>query len=135
VKKTGILVATAALGLIAVTGSAQAHHSLSGQYDFNKPVELRGVLEKMEYITPHSMVRLRVTNADGTITTWMFQTQAAVMLRRSGLARSGPGSLKEGDVYTVRGFAARNGAPMGFMRSMTFPDGREVSLWNGDPNG
>jgi len=133
--KPTVLAAFAALGVLAVTVPAAAHHSISGQYDFKKPVELTGVLEKIEFINPHSMAHFIITNPDGTKTKWTFQTQAAATLRRSGLARSGPGSLKEGDTYTVRGFAARNGNPMGFMRSMTFPDGKEMTFWFGDPNG
>ena len=133
--KPSVLAAVAALGVLAVTAPALAHHSISGQYDFKKPVELKAVLEKIEFINPHSMAHFIVTNPNGTTTKWTFQTQAAATLRRSGLARSGPGSLKEGDTYIVKGFAARNGNPMGFMKSMTFPDGKELTFWFGDPNG
>jgi hypothetical protein len=51
------------------------------------------------------------------------------------LARSGPGSLEAGAKYTVKGYAARNGNPMGFLRTLVFPDGREMVFWFGDPNG
>jgi hypothetical protein len=89
----------------------------------------------MEFINPHSMLHLEVTNPDGTKVEWVFQTTNAGTLRSRGLARSGPGSLESGAKYTVKGYAARNGNPMGFLRTLIFPDGREMVFWFGDPNG
>jgi hypothetical protein len=130
-----------ALGILAVGGvliasaPVAAHHAVAAQYDMQKPIEITGALKKMEFINPHSMLHLDVTNPDGTTTTWIFQTTNAGTLRQRGLARSGPGSLETGAKYTVKGYAARNGNPMGFLRTLVFPDGREMVFWFGDPNG
>ena len=99
------------------------------------PGEWTGTLKKMEFINPHSMLHLDVTAPDGKVTEWVFQTTAVAALRSRGLARSGPGSLEVGAKYTVKGFSARNGNPMGFMKTLVFPDGKEVVFWFGDPNG
>lgn len=123
------------LGIVLAAVPALAHHAVAAQYDMDKPVEMTGTLKKMEFINPHSMLHLEVTNPDGSKTTWMFQTTAVAPLRQRGLARSGPGSLEPGATYTVKGFAARNGNPMGFMRTLVFPDKRELVFWFGDPNG
>ncbi|MGH9253841.1 MAG: DUF6152 family protein [Vicinamibacterales bacterium] len=125
----------AALGLALAAVPALAHHAVAAQYDMNKPIEITGSLKKMEFINPHSMLHLEVTNADGTKVDWLFQTTNAGTLRNRGLARSGPGSLETGAKYTVKGYAARNGNPMGFLRTLIFPDGREMVFWFGDPNG
>ena len=114
---------------------ALAHHAVAAQYDMQKPIEITGTLKKMEFINPHSMLHLEVTNTDGTKVDWVFQTTNAGTLRNRGLARSGPGSLEQGAKYTVKGYAARNGNPMGFLRTLVFPDGREMVFWFGDPNG
>jgi hypothetical protein len=128
----GIL-AGCALAVAAVP--ALAHHAVAAQYDMQKPIEITGTLKKMEFINPHSMLHLEVTNTDGTKVDWVFQTTNAGTLRNRGLARSGPGSLEQGAKYTVKGYAARNGNPMGFLRTLIFPDGREMVFWFGDPNG
>lgn len=125
----------AGLGLALAAVPALAHHAVAAQYDMDKPIEITGTLKKMEFINPHSMLHLEVTNADGTRTVWVFQTTAVAPLRQRGLARSGPGSLESGATYTVKGFAARNGNPMGFLRTLVFPDRRELVFWFGDPNG
>ena len=125
----------AGVGLVLAAVPALAHHAIAAQYDMDKPVEMTGTLKKMEFINPHSMLHLEVANPDGTKTVWIFQTTAVAPLRQRGLARSGPGSLENGATYTVRGFAARNGNSMGFMRTLVFPDKRELVFWFGDPNG
>jgi len=122
-------------GLLLAATSAVAHHAVAAQYDMDKPGEWTGTLKKMEFINPHSMLHLDVTGPDGKVTEWIFQTTAVSALRQRGLARSGPGSLEVGAKYTVKGYAARNGNPMGFMKTLTFPDGKEVVFWFGDPNG
>ena len=123
------------LGMTLAGVPALAHHAVAAQYDMDKPIEMTGTLKKMEFINPHSMLHLEVTKPDGTKTVWIFQTTAVAPLRQRGLARSGPGSLEPGATYTVKGFAARNGNPMGFLRTLVFPDKRELVFWFGDPNG
>ena len=55
---------------------------------------------------------------------------------KSGKERTFESPLLEvGGKYTVKGFSARNGNPMGFMKTLVFPDGKEVVFWFGDPNG
>ena len=127
--------ALAACGFLLMAVPALAHHAVAAQYDMDKPIELTGTLKKMEFINPHSMLHLEVTKPDGTTAVWIFQTTNAGTLRQRGLARSGPGSLEPGATYTVGGFAARNGNPMGFLKTLKFPDGRVLTFWFGDPNG
>jgi hypothetical protein len=121
----------AALALLLMIPVA-AHHAVAAQYDIRKPIEVTGSLKKMEFINPHSMLHLDVANPDGTTTTWVFQTNSSGTLRQRGIARS---SLAQGAKYTVKGYAARNGGPTGLLRTLIFPDGREVAVWFGDPNG
>ena len=78
-----------------------AHHALAAQYDMDKPIEITGTLNKMEFINPHSMLHLDVKNPDGTVTTWVFQTTNAGSLRSQGLARTDR-SLESGATYTSR---------------------------------
>jgi len=121
----------AVCGLLMAAMPVAAHHALAAQYDMDKPVEITGTLNKMEFINPHSMLHLDVKKADGTVTTWVFQTTNAGSLRSRGLARN---ALEQGQTYTVKGFAARNGNPMGFLRVLVFPDKKEMTFWFGDPN-
>jgi hypothetical protein len=121
----------AVCGLLMAAVPVAAHHALVAQYDMDKPIEITGTLNKMEFINPHSMLHLDVKNPNGTVTTWVFQTTNAGSLRSRGLARN---ALQQGASYTIKGFAARNGNPMGFLRVLVFPDKKEMTFWFGDPN-
>jgi Family of unknown function (DUF6152) len=127
--------AWAVCGVLAAAVPAAAHHAVQAQYDFDKPIEFTGKLVKMEWISPHSMLHLEVTNKDGTKTEWLFQTTSPTTLRQRGLARSSEGGFEVGKTYTALGFAARSGRPMGFLREIGMPDGRRIVMWFGDPNG
>jgi len=121
----------AVCGVLMAAVPVAAHHALVAQYDMDKPIEITGTLNKMEFINPHSMLHLDVKNPNGSMTTWVFQTTNAGSLRSKGLART---DLVQGATYTVKGFAARNGNPMGFLRVLVFPDKKEMTFWFGDPN-
>jgi hypothetical protein len=54
-------------------------------------------------------------------------------LRRAGLTKKG--FFDVGKVYTVIGYPARDGSTLAFVEQITFPDGRTVRIWFGDPNG
>ena len=73
-------------GLLLAAVPAVAHHSVAAEYDFDKPVEFTGTLKQMEWINPHSMLHLEVTNKDGSKAVWIFQTTGAAALRQKGLA-------------------------------------------------
>ena len=122
-------------GLLLAGLPAVAHHSVAAEYDFDKPVEFTGTLKQMEFINPHAMLHLEVTNPDNSKTVWIFQTTGAAALRQKGLARASQGGLVVGETYTISGFAAKNGKSQGFIKTLTMPDGRLITMWFGDPNG
>jgi len=122
-------------GLLLAAVPAIAHHSVAAEYDFDKPVEFTGTLKQMEWINPHAMLHLEVTNKDGAKEIWIFQTTGAAALRQKGLARASQGGLSVGETYTISGFAARNGKTQGFIKTLKMPDGRLITMWFGDPNG
>ena len=123
---------TAVFGLLLMTSPARAHHSIASEYDFDKPVELTGILTRIDWINPHSMFHLEVTAPDGSKAEWIFQTGGAGALRRQ---KDFAGKRLVGEKFTINGFAAKNGKTQGFIKSITMPDGQSVTMWFGDPNG
>jgi hypothetical protein len=122
-------------GLLLAAMPAMAHHSVASEYDLTKPVDFTGTLVQMEWINPHCMLHLEVTNRDNTKTTWIFQTTGAGALRQKGLARAENGGLAAGMTLEITGFASKNGQPRGYIRTLKLPDGRVITVWYGDPNG
>jgi hypothetical protein len=118
-------------GWLIATGSVQAHHSLSGVYDIKTEGKVTGVLTKVAFTNPHGAMHLNVENPDGTTTEWVMTTGSANVLANLGFGKGGQNTVKPGDRVTITYFAARNGAPLGFIRSITLPDQREIQISTG----
>jgi hypothetical protein len=117
----GVFVTTFAL-LCSGVGLV-AHHSITGEYDVNKTVTLKGVVTKIEWTNPHARIYVDVAQPNGTVTNWNLELAAVSALVRNGWSRT---ALKVGDTVTVEGIQARSGASIANARNVTFPDGRKV---------
>ena len=115
-------------GWLLVCGAALAHHSLASVYDIRGNGEVTGVIKKVEFINPHGVMTLDVAGADGTMTEWQMTTGSANTLASLGFGGEGPNTVIAGDVVTISYYPARNGKPLGFIRSITLPDQRTIEL-------
>jgi Family of unknown function (DUF6152) len=129
--KTRILGCAVLAGWLAASAAVQAHHSLSGVYDIRKEGTVTGVLTQVAFTNPHGAMHLEVDNDDGTKTDWIMTTGSANTLANLGFGKGGQNTVKAGDKVTIVYFPARNGKPLGFIRTITLPDQREIQLSNG----
>lgn len=129
-----------ALGCVVVCGylmagaSLQAHHSLAGVYDMKAEKDIAGTLTKIQFVNPHGSMTISVKSPDGTTIDWVFTTGSATSLADRGISKVGPNALKIGEQLTAKFLPARNGSPLGFLRSITRADGRVMSMSAGTPN-
>jgi hypothetical protein len=114
--------------------SLQAHHSLAGVYDMHKEAEVSGSVEKIQFVNPHGSLTLAVKNPDGTKTKWVFTLGSATALAQRGIGKTGENALHAGDEISVKFIPARNGSPLGFLKSVTMPDGRVIQISAGNAN-
>jgi hypothetical protein len=132
IKRT--LVCLAIFGLMAST-TLLAHHSLAGVYDMQaKDGEVSGTVESIKFVNPHGSLSIMVKNQDGTETKWTFTLGSATGLAQRGVGPTGQNALHQGDQVKVKYIPARNGSPLGFLKSVTYPDGRVVNISTGNPN-
>jgi Family of unknown function (DUF6152) len=111
--------------------SVQAHHSLAGVYDMKDEKEVTGTLTKIQFVNPHGSMTITVKNADGSTTDWTFTTGSATTLAERGI---GKGTLKPGETITAKFIPARNGNPLGFLKTVTTADGKVYTVSAGNPN-
>lgn len=130
--KLRIALAGALFGLVVAGAPAYAHHSVSAQFDYDKPFDMQATLERVEWISPHSYLHFVVNDGGGKSTEWAIESFGVGGLRNKGLTKD---VLKVGDTYKIRGFKARNGKPNGFLREIEFSNGKIFRVWSGDPNG
>ena len=115
-------------------GSLLAHHSLAGVYDMKKEMELSGSVESVKFVNPHGSLTVLVKNPDGTSTPWVLTLGSATGLAQRGIGKTGPNALHAGDSIKVKFIPAINGSPLGFLKSVTMPDGRVINISAGNPN-
>ena len=129
-----ILGSIVVVGVVAMAGaSLQAHHSLAGVYDMKGEKEVTGTLTIIKFVNPHGSMTVAVKNADGTMTDYVFTTGSATTLAGRGIGKNSD-VLRAGDVITAKFIPTRNGAPLGFLKSITKADGTVITISAGNPN-
>jgi len=115
-------------GALWAVGSLQAHHSLAGTYDLNKTERATGVIQKVAFTNPHGALTIEIKGQDGVAKAWVLTTGSINILVNAGLSATGPNRIKAGDVIQVSFNPAKNGSPLGFLRSMTLADNKEIEF-------
>jgi hypothetical protein len=121
-------------GWLMAIGSLQAHHSLAGVYDMKGEKELSGTVASIKFSNPHGSLALAVKNPDDSTTEWVMTLGSATALAQRGIGKTGPNALHTGDKITVKFLPAKDGSPLGFLKSVTMPDGRVIQISAGNPN-
>ena len=123
------VIAGAAL-VLAAAAPVFAHHSFAAEFDAKKPVTLKGVVTKMEWINPHSWIHLDVTGPDGKVTSWMVEGGSPNSLLRNGFTKN---SLPPGTEIVVEGYQAKDGANRAVGKDLTYTDGKRLFLGGSAP--
>ena len=125
----------ALLGWLMASGPLQAHHSLAGVYDMKAEKEVSGTVAKVQFTNPHGSLSVEVKNPDGTATEWVLTLGSASALAQKGVGKIGPNALHTGDSIKVKFIPAKDGSPLGFLKSVTYPDGHVIIVSGGtNPN-
>src|SRR5262245_20693457 len=123
--RLGGLLAATVVALAAAT--ALAHHSVPGQFDVSKPMTLKGVISKVDWINPHIYIHLDVKGPDGATSTWALATLPTAMMRRAGLTKETIQG-KPGEEVTITAVPARDGTKhLGWINKITYADGHSFS--------
>lgn len=121
-----------AVGLaLACPATLGAHHGFAGEYDINKPVEVTGIVSKIEWTNPHARFYVDVKDASGKVTTWNFELASLNSLRRNGWTQS---SLKIGDKVTAKGYGAIASKTMANANGVTLADGTSLFAASSAPS-
>jgi hypothetical protein len=118
--------------LVALAGTAWAHHSPSAEFDMAKRVTLTGTLTKVDWVNPHIVVYLDAKSAGGNVENWRMESNPPAWFRRVGVSRSDL-AKGVGQTVTVEGNRAKDGQLYMYMLKITFADGSSLELVNNAP--
>jgi len=126
------------LGCLALCGwltaGLWAHHSLAGVYDMKAEKELAGTVTSIKFSNPHGSLAVAVAGNDGQSTEWVLTLGSATALAQRGIGKTGPNALHTGDKITVKFLPAKDGSPLGLLKTVVMPDGRVIQISAGNPN-
>ena len=115
----------AAILFMCAVRPVPAHHAFAAEFDAAKPLKLRGIVTKVEWINPHAWIHIDVKKPDGSAEQWMIEGGTPNTLFRRGVNKN---SLPPGTEILVDGYQAKDGTMKANGRDITFPDGRKLFI-------
>jgi Family of unknown function (DUF6152) len=115
------LIVIAAWLLAAAT--ATAHHGF-GQFDRSQPIDIEGTITGIDFVNPHSYLRLDVDVASGETIAMRCEMRAATLMRRSGWSEE---MFVTGSAVSIQGFGHRTDPAACYIEDITIGDGAEIN--------
>jgi hypothetical protein len=113
---------------VARPGAASAQRSFDAEFDSTRQIKLQGQMILFEWTNPRSWIHIDVLDSrTGKHGHWKVEGGPPSALLRHGWTKS---TLPGGTVITVMAFRARDGSNRASAASISFPDGRQMSLGN-----
>jgi hypothetical protein len=129
-RRLSSLVGTVGVCLTLGVAPVASHHAVQAQFDVSKVVEKQGVLEKIDWINPHTYMHFAVKE-DGEVKHYAIESLGILGLRRVGI--DSKSSFKVGEQFTFTINPSRDGSPTGLLLTLVFPDGRKFEVKSTDP--
>ena len=111
-KKQGLAMTSAILGLFMLSNSMSAHHGTNISYDHDRPTKLTGTVTEFAFSNPHAQIYFDVRDDDGNIVHWAGELNSPFRLKSAGWTKE---TLKPGDAINLTVFPSLYGTPVGLV--------------------
>lgn len=65
------------LGVLLPAAPVMAHHSMAAKFDDKKPVTLRGLITKVDWLNPHAHLYIHVQNGNAAVS-WAIELESPI---------------------------------------------------------
>jgi hypothetical protein len=106
-----------AIAVLVAGVPAGAHHAIGAIYDSSKPVTVEGTVREFQFINPHPILVITVTEGGKTLE-WRLEMDNRFELIDEGMSAD---TLTAGDRVVATGSLARNGTQALYLRRLDRP--------------
>jgi hypothetical protein len=117
-------------GMLIPAAALWAHHSPSAIFEMKKKITLKGTVTKVDWVNPHIVLFMDVKDDSGQVENWKFESNPPRWFTKVGVNRADFAAAM-GQTVTVEIVAAIDGSKYGYLQKITFPNGNEISLVEG----
>jgi Family of unknown function (DUF6152) len=121
-----MLAVVAALCSLAACIPLWSHHGFAA-YDESKQLVMKATVTEWLWANPHCFLRFDAADDKGQIIHWAAEVSNPIDMTRRGWTKR---TLNPGDQITVTIRPAKNGAPIGQLLKVEFPNGQMLVGWN-----
>ena len=115
---------TAPLLLGLMTWQLLGHHSVA-VFDQTKATTIQGVITKLEWMNPHTLITFETKDANGLPTSWLVEIAASGALVRDGIRRE---VFELAKSCSMEIWPARDGSKIAIGRRLTFAEGKSFDV-------
>ena len=108
---------------VGLTSAARAHHSFAAEYDAQKPIALKGEVQRIDFVNPHGWLYLSVKGPNGKAEIWNVEMGSPNSLIRRGSSKN---TIAKGTQVVVNGYRAKDGSRTVNGTNVTLPDGQRL---------
>lgn len=120
----GVLVSLCSL--VLPPSAAVAHHGITGQFDLEQVLKVKGVVNRVRFVNPHAYVYFIVINDAGKEEQWRCELRSGSLLKRKGWSVD---MFAIGSTIEIFGSPDRRDPKTVYTETITFEDGTVIARY------